>query len=187
MALLAVMAGLLLGGCARSAPPQEMIEITLDRPENSSVTTELTKGRAVIDVVDKEGINGLNARLVEGEWPEEVIIRLHLRGLESLEISYSNFTIATGVPSTGDPGSPLILSVVDEAGHEQSVSPSADVYYPDIQVITPDGVTAVGPLATGERPPFPLPEGSAFEITLPPHFHHGDHLSFSLQWIDFYR
>ena len=69
----------------------------------------------------------------------------------------------------------------------QSASPSSDVYYPDIRAITPDGTTAVGPLAAGERPALPLPEGSAFEIALPPHFHRDDYPSFTLQWIDFYR
>ena len=53
--------------------------------------------------------------------------------------------------------------------------------------VTPDGTTAVGPLAAGERPALPLPEGSAFEITLPPPFYRDDYPSFTLQWIDFYR
>ena len=53
--------------------------------------------------------------------------------------------------------------------------------------VTPDGAAEVGPLAAGERPAFPLPEGSAFEITLPPHFHLDEHPSFTIQWVDFYR
>jgi hypothetical protein len=164
-----------------------MIDVTLDHPEDNAVELSLDDGRALIDVTDQRGINGLTARLEEGQWPEEVVVRLPLRGLESLEIRYGNFTITTSVSSTGDPGPPLMLSVTDEAGQAQSASPSADIYYPDIRAVTVDGATDVGPLASGDRPPFPLPEGSAFEITLPPHFHQGDYPSFSLKWIDFYR
>jgi hypothetical protein len=174
------------GGC--SAQEQTtMIDVTLDRPSTSSAEVTVEDDRAVIDVTDQAGINGLSARLVEGEWPAEIIVRLRLRGLERLEINYGNYTITTGVSSTGAPPPPLTLTVVNEDGSVSSAPPSADVYYPDIRAVTPDGTAAVGPLATGERPAFPLPEGSAFEITLPPHFHQVDTTSFQLQWIDFYR
>lgn len=176
----------LLTGCS-ARENDTVIDIILDRQEDSSADVNYDDGRALIDVTDSRGINGLTAQLAEGEWPEEVVVRLGLRGLEQLEICYGDFTITTGVSSTGDPAPPLMLSVVDEDGNVQSASPSADIYYPDIRAVTPDGATAVGPLAAGDKPPFPLPEGSAFEIALPPHFHQGDYSSFSLQWIDFYR
>ena len=161
----------------------EAIDVTLDKADDrATVTTE--DGRAVIDVTSAGGIGGLTA--TAETWPEEVVVRLRLRGLEGLEIRYGDATIATGVSSSGQP-SALTLSSVDENGNVQSASPSADIYYPDIQAVTPDGTTAVGPLAAGERPSFPLPEGSAFEITLPPAFQQSGSPSFSVQWIDFYR
>ncbi len=163
-----------------------MIELTLDRPQGNNAAVSIENDRAVIDVTDRHGINGLNARLVGGEWPAEVVVRLPLRGLEQLWIRYGDLTISTGVSSSGAP-SALTITVVDEAGNAQSASPSADIYYPDIRAVTPDGTSAVGPLATGDRPTIPLPEGSAFEITLPPHFLNEDYDSFSIQWIDFYR
>jgi hypothetical protein len=170
-----------LAGC--SGGNMATIDVTLDKADDrATVTTE--DGRAVIDVTSAGGIGGLTAKA--DAWPEEVVVRLRLRGLEGLEIRYGDATIATGVSSSGQP-SALTLSVVDENGNVQSASPSADIYYPDIQAATPDGTTAVGPLAAGERPSFPLPEGSAFEITLPPAFMQSDSPSFTLHWIDFYR
>lgn len=162
-----------------------MIELTIDRPEATATVTQ-EDGRALIDVTDPRGINGLTARLVEGEWPVEIVIQLRLRGLEQLTIQYGGLTIATGVSSSGAPAA-LTISTVDEAGTVQSASPSADIYYPDISLVTPGGTVAVGPLAAGERPAFPLPEGSTFEITMPPHFFHDAPDSFSIQWVDFYR
>ncbi len=182
MVAMALLAALLLGGCAGSN--MSAIEVTLDKPIDDRATVTTEDGRAVIDVTSAGGIGGLTA--TADAWPEAVVVRLRLRGLEGLEIRYGDVTIATGVSSSGQP-SALTLSVLDEDGNVQSASPSSDVYYPNIQAVTPDGTTAVGPLAAGQRPPFPLPEGSALEITLPPHFHRDDHPSFTLQWIDFYR
>jgi hypothetical protein len=164
-----------------------MIDVTLDRPSTSSAEVTIDDDRAIIDVNDQGGINGLNASLVDGEWPAEIVVRLRLRGLEQLWLRLGDLTIMTGVSSTGAPAPPLTITVVDEAGNTQTASPSSDVYYPDIRAVTPDGTTAVGPLATGERPVIPLPEGSAFEISLPPAFFNADLDSFSMQWIDFYR
>jgi hypothetical protein len=141
-----------------------MIDVTFDREKGSSADVTYADGRVFIDVADSWGINGLSARLEEGEWPEEVVVRLRLRGLERLEIHYGNYTIATGRSSNDSPDPPLILTVIDEQGRAQSASPSAYNYYPDIRR------TEAG-----------------FEIALPPHFHQDDYPSFSLQWIDFYR
>lgn len=185
LAILLLTTGLLLGAC-QLTETQPMIELSLDRPEYNSAEVTIEDGRALIDVTDRQGINGLNARLVDGDWPAEIVVRLPLRGLEQLWIHYGDLAISTGVSSTGAPV-PLTITVVDEAGNTQSASPSADIYYPDIRAVTPDGPTAVGPLATGDRPAIPLPEGSAFEITLPPDFFREAHDSFSMQWIDFYR
>ncbi len=182
-ALLGVM--LLLAGCAGSDESMSTIEVTLDKPIDDRATVTTDDGRAVIDVTSASGIGGLTA--TADEWPDEVVVRLQLRGLEGLEIRYGNMIIATGVSSTSGPGPGLTLSVVGEDGTVQSASPSADIYYPDIRAVTPEGSTPVGPLAAGERPVFPLPEGSVLEITLPPHFHQDNYPSFSLQWVDFYR
>ena len=173
----------MLSSCTEGNVNKNAIEVTLDKHDDkATVTTE--DGRAVIEVTSFTGIGGLTA--TADEWPPEVVVRLRARGLEGLTLRYGDVIITTGVSSSGDPVA-LTLSVVDDEGNVQSASPSSDIYYPDIRAITPDGTTAVGPLAAGERPSFPLPEGSAFEIVLPPHFHRDDHPSFTLQWIDFYR
>lgn len=141
-----------------------MIDITFDRQEGSTAVVQMGEDRAVIDVNELHGINGLNARLEQGEWPAELVVRLPLRGLERLEISYGNVTLTTGRSANDSPDPPLMLTVIDEQGRVQSASPSADIYYPAIRQTT---------------------EG--FEIALPPHFFQKAYPSFSMQWIDFYR
>lgn len=159
--LLLLLLSLFACGPERAKP---MIDVTLDHPDNSSATVTMTGQRALIDVTDPRGINGLNATLVEGEWPQEVVVRLRLRGLESLEITYGDIRLATGRSSNDSPDPPLMLTVIDEDGQAQAASPSADIYYPAIEQ-TADG----------------------FEISLPPHFYRENPPAFSMQWIDFYR
>ena len=66
---------LLLAGCRRQETTP-MIAVTLDRPEEASATVTQQDGRALIDVTDPRGINGLNATLTGDEWPEEVALLL---------------------------------------------------------------------------------------------------------------
>lgn len=141
-----------------------MIELTLDHPEGNAAKVILSDGRALIDVTDSRGINGLTARLEQGEWPETITVRLRLRGLEHLEISYDNITLTSGRSSNDSPDPPLILAVTDENGEVAQASPSASIYYPEIEQ-SDDG----------------------FDITLPPHFFSEERPSFAMQWIDFYR
>lgn len=155
---------LLLSACDSATEPQTMIDLTLDRPEGSSAELTLNDGRAFIDVTDPRGINGLTARLDQGEWPEEITVLLRLRGLENLDIAYGNYTITTGRSSNDSPDPPLMLSVVDENGVVSQASPSADIYYPNITQ-TEEG----------------------FAITMPAHFFREAHPSFTMHWIDFYR
>lgn len=180
----ALLAVLLLGGCAGGNDTMSTIDVTLDKQDDEATVTA-EDGRAIIDVTSLSGIGGLTA--TADEWPAEVVVRLQLRGLEGLTLRYGNVILTTGLSSTGDPVA-LTLTVVDDEGNVQSASPSSDIYYPDIRAVTPDGATTgVGPLSTDERPAFPLPEGSALEIALPPHFHRDAYPSFTMQWIDFYR
>lgn len=165
MRLILIVTGLaVLIGCATEREQPPMIDITLDRNDNSTAKLLIDDGRAVIDVADPRGINGLTATLAEGEWPAEITVRLNLNGLEQAEIQYGNYLISTGVSSSDSQPLPLILSVTDAQGRVQSASPSAHIYYPAISQM--DG---------------------GFEITLPPHFFQEKHAAFSLRWIDFYR
>lgn len=140
-----------------------MIDITLDHPADSAAALSITDGRAFIDVTDPRGINGLTAVLSAGDWPEEIVVLLRLRGLEHLEISYGDYILTTGRSSNESPNPPVTFSVRDENGDATQL-PAPTSANPAIRH-TADG----------------------FEITLPPHFFEDDYSSFSIQWIDYYR
>jgi hypothetical protein len=179
---LALAALLALAGCAggnASSGEAAVIDVTVDKTDDTAEVT-IEDGRALIDVTSASGIGGLTAILSEGDWPEEIVVRLHTRGLERLEIGYANYLIETGVASSDGVNPALMLTVIDEEGNAERASPSAIIYYPTIRVIDDAGQAQA-------TPTIPLPEGSVFEITLPAHFHQETYDSFWLQWIDFYR
>jgi len=41
----------------------------------------------VFDVTDRFGIGAATVRLLKGSWPQEVLLRFHLRGLEGLSVA----------------------------------------------------------------------------------------------------
>lgn len=159
-----LLAGLLLLASCDISGQEAMIELTLDRSDGASTELTIDDDRALIDVTDPRGINGLTAQLTTGQWPATITVRLRLQGLEQLDIAYDNITLTTGRSSNESPDPPLMLTVTDDQGNAQTASPSADIYYPDIRR-TADG----------------------YEIDLPPHFFNEAQPSFSMRWIDFYR
>lgn len=152
-----------------------MIEVTLDKLDDTAAVT-LTDGRAVIDVTSDSGIGGLQAKKSAGEWPAEVVVRLHLNGLESLEIGYDQFLIKSGFSSTSDPAPLPTVYAVSDTNEAQPVFGAGETFYPTIRVVP----------EAGSQPAIPLQNGY-FEITLPANFHTGQPDSFTMQWIDFYR
>ncbi len=45
------------------------------------------QGQVTFSVASKTGIGRGNIKLIKGEWPAKVLLRLHLKGLEGLNIS----------------------------------------------------------------------------------------------------
>ncbi|MFP6873304.1 MAG: hypothetical protein VCA55_07305 [Verrucomicrobiales bacterium] len=53
-----------------------------------------SEGRVIFDVTDKFGIGGGSISLGRGKWPAEVLIRMHLTGLEGLGVSVDGKLLA---------------------------------------------------------------------------------------------
>ncbi|MEZ4515713.1 MAG: hypothetical protein R3C44_02365 [Chloroflexota bacterium] len=152
-----------------------MIQITLDKQDDEA-TVHVEDNTAVIDVQSASGIGGLHAQLTDGDWPEEVLLRLHLRGLERLEIGYDQVLVATGVSSTSDPAPlPAVYNIAD-TGEAVTIPDAGKDYYPTIHVVP----------EAGSQPAIPLQNGY-FEISLPPNFFTMELNAFTVQWIDFFR
>ena len=92
-----VLSVLLLAGCqgpggdagGSSALPQfELVyekKGAHDLPREIRVT--IAERAVVFDITDRFGIGGGTVRLLKGDWPQELLLRFHLRGLEGLSVA----------------------------------------------------------------------------------------------------
>ncbi len=58
------------------------------------IKSTLDKGSVVFDVAEQSGIGGGTISLIEGQWPEKVLIRIHLAGLEGFEVTVGGKTFS---------------------------------------------------------------------------------------------
>ena len=133
------------------------------------------EGRVVFTVVSPRGIGAATIRRRAARWPKTVILRLRLRGLESLMIAAGQVTLDASVSSSAPHAVRLYAS---ESGQQQEKAVSrGSRYWTEVRLCV-----AVGKPASG------LPtEGGWFEVQLPAALLNDNPESVALRWIDFYR
>jgi len=160
--LLASCAGGPAGAGAQSAQP-EFIVITKN-PEDL-VDIQMQDGAAQIDIQSPTGIGSASFELESGAMPENVTLRLHLKGLEGFRLLSARDQISASV--SGD--TQTILS----SGTESPLSPG-DPLWVEIEIVS-----------EAEKK-IPLDQGY-FEVTVPQEFIRNAGEMFEIEWIDFYR
>ena len=153
-------------------PAVAAFENTTKKTEDQ-VEVETKEGTTIFTFRCPTGIGGATMKIKDGKWPEKVVLRLQLKGLESLTISNGKITLSASVLSHS--GNPRLLDVVED-GKEKKVGKDSP-YWTEIR-----GFDSTGKPVTG------LPgNGGYFEITLPKALLDGQPKSLDLEWIDFYR
>lgn len=162
---LALVALLLLAGCIgvrqRMTPPPE-ISITT-AAESDEIVLSFRQNEAgaswsaVLDLTSPTGIGSGRVSLMAGAWPEPVLLRLHLAGLEELTLKTGEAVVQLSISSVPE----RTLRQVDAAG--QSLSPASPLW---LDVSLGDGY---------------------FDVLLPPDLLASAGGAFEIRWIDFYR
>jgi polyhydroxybutyrate depolymerase len=153
-------------------PAVAAFENTTKKTEDQ-VEVETKEGAAIFTFRCPTGIGGATMKIKDGKWPQKVMLRLRLKGLESLTIANGTIKLTGSVLSHG--GNPRLLTVVED-GKEKKVGMDS-LYWTEIR-----GFDSTGKAVTG------LPgNGGYFEITLPKALLESHPKSLSLEWIDFYR
>jgi hypothetical protein len=136
--------------------------------ELSFQTMESTEEKLVTEIRSLRGI-GRGAIAAPGQsWPDEVILQLHLRGLESLSVEADGVIWEVNVSSSPKYTVTSRYTNADQA----SVTEEPIVYVmPDKQSVST----------------IPLPEGQFFEIVLPRKLFDSNPAEIKLAWVDFYR
>ncbi|HKY55472.1 MAG TPA: hypothetical protein VJM08_14240 [Anaerolineales bacterium] len=126
----------------------------------------------IVDIDSPTGIGAATFELESGAMPENLILRLHLTGLEEFRL-VSNTTTLTASGSSSDVFDVTSQSVT-AAGNEFSITP-IDPLWTKVEIVSEQADKMI-----------PLEKGY-FEITVPREFIRRAGNSFEIQWIDFFR
>ena len=149
---------------------------TLDiktKKTEDQVEVETKDGTAIFTFRCPTGIGGATIEFKDAKWPEKVVLRLRLKGLESLTVSNGKIKLTASVLSHS--GNTRLLAVV-ENGKEKKVEKGSP-YWTELRGFDSTGKPVAG-----------LPgNGGYFESVLPKALLESAPKSLSLEWIDFYR
>jgi hypothetical protein len=156
-------------GCA-SAAEDPQFKITTNR-DNDKVEVKVEKDTTVFSAHSPFGISHTVIESTDGTWPDTVILRLHLKGLENLKVSNGKVTLEASVSSQN--GHVRLW----KDGKEDSLLDSKSPYWTEVRFVGVDG-----------KPETKIPlEDGCFEIPLPKAFFEDSPKTITVNWIDFYR
>lgn len=151
---------------ADQKPPE--FKITTKR-DTDKVDVEVEKGSTVLSVHSPFGISQAVIERTDEKWPEQLVLRLHLKGLENFRASNGRVTLNAAISGQD------VRQWKDT--REDSPLDATSPYWMETRMVGSDGKPAQV---------VPLKEGH-FELRLPKAFFENNPKSITLNWIDFYR
>ena len=145
----------------------------MTKRDTDKVEVKIEKDKTVFNVHSPFGISQAMIERTDEKWPDAVVLRLHLKGLESFRASNGKVTLGAAVSSNDDKQRVRLW----KDGDEKSLLDSKSPFWMEIRVVGSDGKPAVG---------IPLKDGY-FEMQMPKAFFEVNPKSITLNWIDFYR
>ncbi len=155
---------------AADDPPPFKIKTKRD---NDRVEVKFEKDTAIFSIRSPFGISHTVVERSDGKWPDAVLMRLHLKGLENFKAT--NGKVALEASASLQDGKPVVRLWKD--GQEDVPLDSKSPYWIDLRILGGDGTPAKA---------IPLKDGY-FELLLPRAFFEGNPKSITVNWIDFYR
>lgn len=141
--------------------------------KTDSVTVQQEKAKVVFVVQSPSGIGSATIERTADTWPEAVIVKLQLKGLESFVASNGKTKLNAAISSND--GKPKARLWKDDK--ETELLDGNSPLWMNIHVLGADGKPAKE---------LPLKNGS-FEMTLPKALLEGNPKTITLKWIDFHR
>ena len=172
LSIVFLMASVVGLGCAEATHESPPFRIGTKRQEDK-VEVEVDKDTAIFSIHSPFGIGLATIRRTNEKWPESVMLRLHLKGLESFKATNSRVALAVSVTSHDDKPQFRLW----KNGAEDALLDSGSLHWMEIRMVGSDGKPATA---------IPLQDGY-FEMTLPKAFFEGNPHTIQLNWIDFYR
>lgn len=157
---------------ANAQSGDEPVFTVTTKNQDDEINIQNGNGLTTIDVHSSTGIGSAKFDLISGAMPEEIIVRLHLTGLEEFRLVSDQATVAASGSSSE------MFNVTDQrviaSGNEYSITP-IDPLWMKVEIVSGQAIETI-----------PLEEGY-FEITVSKGFIQNARDSFEIQWIDFFR
>lgn len=140
---------------------------------DDTVEVKAEKGVVTLTIRSPSGISQAVIERTGDKWPDWIVLRLRLTGLESFQISGGRVKVHGSVSSTGR--KPQTVLWAD--GKEDTPLDSKSPLWTEVKIVGADGKpTEVVPVKDGY-----------FEMALPKALFEGDPKSITVHWIDFFR
>jgi hypothetical protein len=166
---LIVLALAVTAAAAGDTPP---FKITTKQADDR-VGMKVEKDKVIVWVQYPFGISQALIDRKDEKWPDAVVLRLHLKGLENFKVTKGKVKLE-GSASLQD-GKPLVRLWKD--GKEDEPLEARSPHWIDVRIVGGDGQPAKE---------IPL-KGGYFELSLPRALFEGDPKAVTVSWIDFYR
>lgn len=137
------------------------------------VTIQNEKNLVAFVIKSPSGISQAIIERMGENWPETILIKLKLKGLENFCVTNGKDTLQAAVSSTGNPQKIRVWRDKDDAILLNSKSPN----WIDIRILNNAGDSS---------DQIPLKDGT-FEVKLPKALFKNNPKSITISWIDFYR
>ena len=154
---------------ADDSPP---VKVTTKRGDDR-VDVKAEKGKATISVHSPFGISHAVIERGSETWPDVLVLRLHLKGLENFKVTGGKVKLE-GSASLRD-GKPLVRLWTDSK--EDAPPDARSPYRMEVRILGADGKPAKEMAL----------KGGYFEMPLPRALFEGSPKSITVKWIDFYR
>jgi hypothetical protein len=162
---------LLLTAFRKEPPPPPAFDVTSSKEDVEVRSLPDDEGVTFL-IFSPTGIGDATFTLTQGNMPQPIQVRLFVKNLENLELTYGDVKIAAIATPEGVVSETLYL-----AGGEARIDPDS-FYWVDIQPLPEEpGARLFG------YPTLP----PSFLITLPSDFYASGQKTFTLRWVDFYR
>jgi len=163
-----------LAACSQPGTVSPTFEVVPHKPE-TAIAYRVEGDAVIFDVFSQSGIGGADVSLMSGPMPKQILLRFHLKGLESLQFAYGEtvITLTVSGSETHDVQETVLQGGI--GAQEIPLTPDSP-YWMDVNIVASEGTTTSIPLEDGY-----------FEVTFPIDFLQNDHRTYSLEWIDFYR
>lgn len=155
---------------ADSNPQEEFVFSVEAKNKDDRITIQNEQNTTVIDIKSPVGIGGASVTLESGVMPEQIMVRLHLHGLEEFRLISEQLTLIAAIPTSGGFTAQSQRKILGDS--EQPMVP-IDPLWLKVEIVS-------------SVQDIPLQDGY-FEIRIPQAFLEQSGNAFEIQWIDFYR